>query len=184
MDGVRVPETNSFGLVLPPSAQDLEYLRLFKPHNRHKPDFVERHHLYWPRLYYRSSELASKFRDHRFNSIWINMQDHDNLHKEYDGVPFPKEEIMYAFLNEAEILDRLGIQVKSVEMIDTAIYEGVVKDHQKIIEYRESQLENLYNTFNRALRISIVSKSLSELVIAEATEIIDMATAGELVIAR
>ena len=140
MQMLSTPETNSFGLVLPPSEEELEYLRLFqRPKNR--PDSVDRHHLYWPRNLYNTSKLSNRFREHRFNSIWILMTDHRILHKEYDGVPVPPRDVMTTFLDEAELLDELGVCVRAVEMIDSALYEGRVTHLNEVEENRQSKIQ-------------------------------------------
>lgn len=162
----RVPETNSFGLVLPPTSDELEYLSLQAPNNRHNG--VDRHHLYWPRSLYLTSPLAKKFREHEFNSIWLMRHDHDNIHRHYDGVPFPPRTVMKAFLEEAELLEGLGISMRAVEMIDTAIYEGRLRNEAMGHANRSYHLEVIQQSLDRAARLEVVPQIVASMAVTKA----------------
>jgi hypothetical protein len=164
------PETNRFGLVLPPSAEDLAYLRLFQRPKR-KPDTVDRHHLYWPRNTWNQEELSERFRAHPFNSIWIRRSDHELIHREYDGVNIPKREVMMAFLGEADLLDLLGVTVKSVEMIDLALYEGRVKHFNKVEESRIQKIETQSTLMERVEHFEVMPIELARLAVQHFTEL-------------
>jgi hypothetical protein len=135
------PEKTHFGLVLPPSQDELEYLRLFRKPKR-KQDTVSRHHIYFPRKTY-VSPLEIEFREHDFNSIWILDSDHISLHKRYKYVCPPEKDVMEAFLDEAAILEEAGVCMRALEMIDAAIYEGRIKHLPKTQEDRLHKLETV-----------------------------------------
>jgi hypothetical protein len=132
----RVPETNKFGLVLPPTPHSLS--KPLKPERRSNSygDGSDRHHLYWPKKLYSNGLLTTEFREHRFNSVWLLRSDHNVIHNNFDGVPFPPTEIMEAFLEEAAVLEELDVCVRAVEMLDLATYEGRVR-HKKKLKQKE-----------------------------------------------
>ncbi|MEI9913797.1 MAG: hypothetical protein WDN66_02220 [Candidatus Saccharibacteria bacterium] len=166
----RVPETNSFGLVLPPTTEDLEYLRLFqKPKDR--PDTVDRHHLYWPKKLYHSTKLSQEFSEHSFNSIWILISDHRAIHHQFDGVPMPKREVMATFLEEANLLEGLGISMRAIDMIDTALYEDRVVDHQATEENRQRNVEIINNTVMRVPKFEAIPAQLANLAVKQLYEL-------------
>jgi hypothetical protein len=166
----HVPETNSFGLVLPPSPEDLEYLQLFQ-RPKHKPDTVDRHNLYWPRSLYVSSALAQQFREHRFNSIWTLRRDHNSIHSKFDGVPIPPQEVMSAYLDEAELLDELGVCVRAVEMMDIAIYEGRVRLPKAIKENRQQKIETIQSTIELVDYFEVIPAHLARLAVQQFGEL-------------
>src|SRR5579884_1808401 len=164
----RVPETNSFGLVLPPSSDNISYLLPNSPKPK-KQEFVDRHHLYWPRSVYLSdSKLAFKFREHRFNSVWILRTEHDAYHAIYDSVPIPPREVMQTFLEEAKLLEELNVCVQAIEMIDSAIYQGLVVNHSRVEEKRCWRLERAQATLERAARLEVIPLEVAQLAVERA----------------
>lgn len=167
----RSPETNRFGLVLPPSSEYLGYLSLAKPKNR--PDTVDRHHLYWPRTHYLNSAIGRDFREHRFNSVWMLRTDHNNLHHDFDGVPLPPSDVMATYLDEALLLDELGVCVRAVEMIDTAIYEGRVKRQPKTEEHRQHKLEAIRLSIEKVNRLEVLPDYIAQLAIYQLAPLVE-----------
>ena len=166
----RTPETTEYGLVLQPSPEELEYLRLFQVPKK-RPDMVERHHLYWPRSLYFESKLATDFREHYFNSMWILHEDHTSIHKKYDGVPIPPEDVMDAFLDEAELLVELGICVRGVEMIDKAIYEDRISHLSIAEENRQQKIEIINTTIELVDHFEAMPAHLARMAISQLTNI-------------
>jgi len=166
------PETNSFGLVLPPSPEELDYLSYNKPKNT--PDSVERHHLYWPRVNYASSSLAQRFREHRFNSIWILHSDHTNYHSRFDGVPIPAKDVIKAYLEEAIMLDELDLCVTAIEMVNAAIYEGKVSRHGHAENTKKRKIEHIEQVYDR-LQLEVITNEVAQFTIERA---LDLATAA------
>lgn len=166
----RVPETNPFGLVLPPSHEDLKYLKLFKK-PKQKPDGVDRHHLYWPGKVYESSKLAKQFREHRFNHIWILRSDHDRLHWRYDGVPIPPRDVMLTFLDEARLLDSLDVHAGAITMMDLQLYMGRVKKLEAFNERRLGRISTITETIKQVDRFEVVPRQVAQIAIAQLGEL-------------
>lgn len=131
---------------------------------------MDRHHLYWPRTLYIPSKLAKEFREHRFNSIWLLRSDHDSIHHRFDGVPIPSEDVMSTYLDEARLLDKLGVCVAALEMIDTAIYEGRVRYHRSVEENRESKLRTIDHHMKLVNGFEILPSQISHFVVQQLVE--------------
>lgn len=171
----RAPETNSFGLVLPPDPEKLKYLELAKPNNPGEQS-INRHHLYWPaKRYNRSSPLAKEFRDHPFNSVWLLTSDHMALHNEFNGVPVPPKDVMEAYLEEAVLLEELGVCIRAVEMIDAAIYEGRVSRPDVIEDHRQQRMETICEDVIKAGRLEIIQGGIAELTLSRAVKLVGAA---------
>ena len=164
-----IPERNKFGLIIPPSPEELEYLSLFKKPSK-RPDFVDRHHLYWPKVNYTTS-LAKEFRRHRFNSVWMLLSDHKQIHAEYDGVPVPSRDVMLTFLDEAGILDDMGVCVQAIEMINDAIYEGRVSKPELVEESRQQRVETLILHARRVNDFEVMPSNVVQHVVQELGEL-------------
>jgi len=182
------PETNNLGLVLPPDRNELRYLRREPPRRSSrksiesketeetkvtneskrskKLDFVERHHLYWPESLYETSDLANEFREHRFNSIWLLSSDHYNLHRQYQGVPIPPDDVMETFLQEAYLLDDLNISIKVVRSIEKAVQEDRV-NLDSTYEVWGERLDNISYLSQRA-KFEVMPKEVARLVLGRA----------------
>ncbi len=169
----RHPETNGFGLVLPPEPEGLEYLSFRGPRKRQpRPDHLSRHHLYWPEKLYRRNELSLMFREHRFSSVWLLRSDHDVIHRKYDGVPVPPKDVMETYLHEAALLDELEVVIRAVEMIDEAIYEGRVKRPVRAQGRREQNLELIHEKFAEARKVELISQQAANLLLPRAQVLI------------
>jgi hypothetical protein len=169
----RVPETNSFGLALPPSPEDLEYLRFFQRLWK-KPDNIEQHHLYWPWSLYEVSSLARSFREHHFNSIFITANDHRGLnsfHEEFDGVPVPSDDVMVTYFDEVKVLDELAAAVEAVELADASRREGRIirMSTQMFKERQQERLSIVHSIVDRINRteFEVTPVKLSQFVIAQ-----------------
>jgi len=178
----RVPETNSLGLVVPPSPEELAYFAV-KPQNA-ATDGIDRHHLYWPRALYKPNSLAYKFREHRFNSIWLLRSDHDGIHANYDGVPFPPRAVMHAFLGEAALLDNLNVNLSAVAMIDDAIYEGRVRLPKRVQQSRLQKLEAIHTSLEQIPNLQIIQGTNARVaveraqILSKAGELLSVETPG------
>lgn len=168
----RVAPVNELGLAIPPVPNVYSGYGARK----NRPDGVNRHHLYWPKnLYVAHSALAKRFRDHRFNSVWMLESDHNDLNHAYDGVPVPDQDVMRVFMAEAMLLDDLNVTVRAVEMIDKAIYEGRVKRLGKVMESRQGKLGILEGFVEKALDLEVVR---SEIVSPTVNRALELATAA------
>lgn len=83
--------------------------------------FIDRHHLYWPHRKFSSSPLAAAFRAQRFNSINLHRCQHNDLHRRFDESAMPSSDLMASFLDEAELLERLGVVLGALESIELAL---------------------------------------------------------------
>ena len=171
----RQPETNRFGLVIPPSPETLEYIAFKHPKPKNKPQYVSRHHLYWPKTMYYTDELSMKFRDHRFSSVWLLNTDHKNIHKNYDGVPIPPRDVMETYLFEANILDELDVCVGALEMINEAIYEGRVRHRSETLRNRDSKITQIQRHLENASQFNFVPPEITSLMIPRAIEMAKVA---------
>ena len=165
---------NEFGLALPPARVEFDPEPIQETAPETRRCFVSRHHLYWPRAEYLADPLKHEFREHRFNSIWLDDRQHRAIHIGYLGTRSPKPEIMHAFLDEAKILDDLGVCVRAIEMINEAIYEGRVApewlDHTK--ETRNKKCQQIADAIIRP--IEVVPGRISIPILNRAAEIITL----------
>lgn len=175
MRSLRVPETNDYGLVLPPQADDEAIIEYLKPANIHSLG-VNRHHLYWPRGYYlRTSELAFRFREHRFNSVWMTIGSHHQYHELFDAVPVPPDDVMQAFLDEAAILDELGVCMHAVQMMDKGIYEGRVRKIDKVQQHRRERLATIEAVFDLEDEFRVIPVEFAQAMLHGAEVFLDRA---------
>ncbi len=175
MRKLRVPEANDYGLVLPPPPDGVEVIEYLKPANIHSLG-VNRHHLYWPRNFYLdTSDLAFRFREHRFNSVWMTIGKHQQYHKEYDGVPVPPDDVMRAFLDEAAVLDELGVCMHAVQMMDVNIYRGRVRKMDKVMEHRQERLATIEAVFELETEFRVVPAEFAQAVLHGAEVFLDRA---------
>lgn len=163
------PETNCFGLVLPPTK---ETLKAISRNNSRKPkrQFIDRHHLYWPRCIYQDNETTKEFREHRFNSVWMLREDHTNIHFAFDGVTPPPLDVMKTYLIEAAILDNLDVCIKAIEMIDAALYSGKIKKVKTTESIREGKINAITNNLEKAAKIEIIPKNICQSSINKAAQ--------------
>ncbi|HMS50492.1 MAG TPA: hypothetical protein PKA02_03615 [Candidatus Saccharibacteria bacterium] len=166
----HVPERNELGLVLPPSPDELEYIRYIKPPPR-KPNGVERHHLYWPRAIY-SSGLSRSFRDHPFNSVWIMHGDHTEMHAAHDGVPRPKHDIMKAFMRKAVMVEEINTCINGIAAIDAAFEEGRVHRVAVVEAHRQEKLQRIYDALERVSRLEAIQCVAADLTVNRAVELV------------
>jgi len=167
------PETNSLGLVIPPSPEKISFLSPNKPSK--VPDRINRHHLYWPKNYYHQDKIAASFREHRFNSVWLLKSVHQDIHDKYDGVPYPSKEVIEVYLQEAMILDELGVCIKAIEMINEAIYEGQVKHERSTNEHKSQRLTLVNQNIARANHFETLPREIVSLTISRALSLLDAA---------
>jgi hypothetical protein len=146
--GMKAPAKNKNGLIIPPTPVELSPDQAEQKGRKSLPD---RHHIYFPRVsFVESGELAFKFREHRFNSIWLPRFQHERLHRRYDTLVreypsymMPDEDVMATFIDEAKILDDLNVNVRAIDMIDSAIYEGRVRKMNKTQEHRDERVQKV-----------------------------------------
>jgi len=159
----RIPKTNDFGLVLPPDA--LRY-SITKPA---KGDGISRHHLYWPECNYKADNgLAVRFREHKFNSIWLLRSDHDKIHENYDGVPVPHPYVMEAYLEEANLLETLNVTVTDVGRLDQAIEQRVINKWERAWAQRQQKIETINRTLEQLKEPQIVPTEIAQLALSQA----------------
>jgi len=157
------------GLAIPPEELSTEEVDKIKaPESRRF--LVSRHHLYWPREDYLPDPLKKKFRDHKFNSVWLPDPQHIDIHGHFVGASAPPVDIMLAFLDEANLLLSLGVSVQAIEMIDEALYEDQVLQIHKTEENRERHLRLLGNTV--ATRFEIVPSATVQVLVSRAVELL------------
>jgi hypothetical protein len=163
--GMKAPAKNKNGLIIPPTPIELSPKTVEKKGIKSMPD---RHHVYFPRYsFLEAGEVAQRFREHRFNSVWLPRFQHERLHRRYDNLVkihpnyfIPEEEVMLTFLDEAKILENLDVNLRAVDMIDDAIYEGRVADLGESSERREERIENIANGIKLTNRIEIVPRHI------------------------
>jgi len=167
--GLRyVPEANNFGLVLPPTPEDFAQLEIRQPQD--VPDFADCHHLYWPRKHYGKSDLSRKFREHRFNTVWLPRSYHDALHNHYDGVPIPPRDVMKTFLHEASILDKLDASMRSIEAINAAFDEGRVRHRISSENHRSAYMESIQK-ISSSVRFELMPSEIAQMALSRAMEL-------------
>ena len=177
---LRAPERNRHGLVIPPDPATVTQARIEYYGKRARPD---RHHLYFPKTAFKEAgTLATEFREHRFNSIWLPRFQHDKLHRKHDpfvrkypGSLIPDEDVMATFLDEAHILDELKVCVKAIDMIDEALYEGRVKHYGRTFEKRQHKVETAVGAMACIPRFEIVTSRIAQMVIADVAHIVPVA---------
>jgi len=167
------PETNSLGLVIPPSPETISFLSINKPAK--VPDRINRHHLYWPKNYYHQNKLATSFREHRFNSVWLLKSVHQDIHDNYDGVPYPSKEVMEVYLQEATILDELGVCIKAIEMINEAIYEDRVKHERSTNEHKSQRLNLVSQNIAKVNHFEALPREVVAITLSRAQSLLDVA---------
>jgi len=169
---LKLPDRNRYGLIIPPQVSPNETEKLRASHLRRS--FIDRHHLYFPKFAFKEAgSLATEFREHRFNAIWLPRRQHDRLHRRYSRAIYtypeiliPAEEVMATFLDEAHMLDELNVCVRAVEMIDAAMYEGKVKRLKQASEHRTQRMERIQYLLTQTCGFEIIS----ERIIDKATE--------------
>ena len=163
------PETNCFGLVLPPTKETLKAISKNNS-GKSKHQFIDRHHMYWPRCIYQDNQTTKEFREHRFNSVWLLREDHNNIHFTYDGVTPPPIDVMETYLIEAAILDSLDVCIKAIEMIDAALYAGRVRQVKSTESIREGKIDAITYNLAKATKIEIIPRNISQSSIHRATQ--------------
>ncbi len=175
----RIPDTNRYGLVIPPERIELEG-RGLTAWERGRLGLSD-HHLYYPRKVFKAAgDLAYDFRNDPFNQIALPQFQHDRLHRRYD--PFiesyptyliPKdEEVMATFIDEAKLLRSLSVCVRNVTMIDEGIYEDIEEPSLQQQEERARKFEELERTYARAQKIEIVWPSVAQRAMSGATQLL------------
>jgi hypothetical protein len=171
--GMKAPAKNKNGLIIPPDPAKVSPEVATYYGEKSKPD---RHHIYFPRVVFASeSELSFKFREHRFNSIWLPRFQHDKLHNRYDELirkypkfMMPRIDVMETFLEEAQMLDELNVCVRAIDMIDDAIYEGKVVHINRTLEKREEKLEIISTVVELSRGFEVVSQKLAQTAMSDA----------------
>lgn len=164
-----VPETNRFGLVLPPKRSSAKFLS-FRPIRR-PPAGVDRHHLYWPRAVYQADPLARAFRKSPFNVVWISRVDHEDIHRLYDGVPVPDVDVMEGYLDEAKFLKDLNRTVKEARRLETALGEAKRADLPALEGQWGEHLVDIQEGIQRARQLELVSGPAAQMVVKRAVSL-------------
>src|SRR5690606_24480240 len=104
-------------------------------------------------------------REHRFNSIWLPRFQHERLHRRYDPLVreypdyfIPNKDVMVAFLDEAELLEDLGVNIRAVDMMDEAIYEGRVKKIDQTLENRDARIQKVSEYMKRMHEVTVIPR--------------------------
>lgn len=141
----RLVRVNSLGLAIPP--QRLDCLGEECPvAEKLGHCFVDGHHLYFRRTKFSNSELRSNFRKHPFNQIRLSRCQHSSawpgaIHSKFDETPIPRDDIMQRFLEEAELLQQLGVMsIKSDGLLQSIFNEDAPRN---VLRRRE---EDWYET--------------------------------------
>jgi hypothetical protein len=166
----RIPELNEYGLVLSPTKQELIALRPQRTRPLPEIDKTNRHHLYWPATRYAGSRssLVNSFREHRFNSVWILMSDHDNYHATYDGVPVPHRAVMHEFMREADLLTQLGVSVNAIENINKGLEIGKRINNARTERRKEERLFEVIEGIEEVERINFIPEVFAKKAIERA----------------
>lgn len=145
-----LPDRNRYGLIVPPTAATSE--KRFLPARESGVAFSSWHHIYWPKKVFRAAgQLACEFRSHPFNIISLPRFQHDEYHARYDnpvvvrypGEIIPSDDVMRAFLDEADMLVGLDVSIRAIDMINEALYDGRVKHIKKAEGDKEAHLERV-----------------------------------------
>lgn len=119
MKQTYAPRTE-LGLAIPPTPMTAEEVdKITAPEDRRC--LVSRHHLYWPREVFGATKLSKRFREHRFNSVWLPDPQHVEVHKHFLGAEVPDVKLMKKFMREAMILDQMDVSVQAVDVISEAV---------------------------------------------------------------
>lgn|GEM_PF-6693273 len=177
IEGLRAPEKNRHGLVIPPDPARITPAREEYYRHRIVPD---RHHIYFPRVVFKEAgSLPFDFREHRFNSIWLPRFQHDRLHKRYSPLVYkypdymmPPGDVMATFLDEAHLLDELDVCVKAVDMIDEALYDGRVKHVNHTLDNREQRLQVIETVVSLVPDFEIVTPFIARTALAGANRVL------------
>jgi len=172
MKQMRSPDMNELGLVLTPI--NVTKKRNDIP-NKNQPLTIDRHHLYWPRQIYNQQELSHNFREHRFNSIWIYRSDHNEIHRQYDGIPIPSNIIMKAFLTEANLLDELDVCVRAIKVLDYLIDNQTPKRLDSVIDRRQRHVADLSSKIIELSEFELLPLEIANVAINNATALIKAA---------
>lgn len=78
---------------------------------------------------------------------------------------------MATFLEEANLLEGLGISMRAIDMIDTALYEDRVVDHQATEENRQRNVEIINNTVMRVPKFEAIPAQLANLAVKQLYEL-------------
>ncbi len=167
IEGIHAPDRNRHGIVIPPTPAKVTPTKLAF---YQKKAISDRHHLYFPKVSFRDNgSLASEFREHHTNSVWLPRFQHDRLHKRYDPLVrrfpdalMPARDVMVTFLDEVKLLDELGVCVSAIQMIDEAIYEGRVIHVNQALENRESRLGRVGEIVEHSQRFEIVTPWIAQ----------------------
>lgn len=138
------PRVTSVGLVLPPPREDCER-ETCQTTAQHGRCFISRHHLYWPASKFAADSLSQRFRQHPFNSVSLPRCQHDRYHQRFAQAYMPPEDVMEAFLDEAKLLERMGVVLGQLESIEAAVMSNelrtmvhVTNNHlERYVEYGE-----------------------------------------------
>lgn len=171
LNGMRGPEKNRNGLVIPLAPAKVYAETAVKRKDMAR---IDRHHLYFPRVeFLEHSDLAHKFREHRFNSVWLPRFQHERYHKrhdrffrEYPTYLIPSDDVMATFLEEAYMLDELQVCVKAIVMMDDALYEGITTQNDQSIEARQMRVETIHNVVRSAESFSIITPQIYRIALA------------------
>lgn len=138
--------------------------------------FIDRHHLYFPKYVFRENgALATEFREHRFNSVWLPRVQHERLHRRYQkaveqnpSIFVPDDDVMIAFLDEAKLLDDLEVCVSAIAMMDRAIYEEKVKFPQRLADHRNAKIEHIQEVSAKASSLEIIHQQIARSILESA----------------
>ncbi len=114
---------NENGLALSPPKLDclpeIEHQRLMGE----QKCFIDEHHLYFTRAKFDNHPvgLVKEFAQHPFNRVPMPRCQHNLLHSKYTGAAIPRLDVIDRFLEEATTLTKLGVTVKALVDIETAL---------------------------------------------------------------
>lgn len=172
-----LPQRNRYGLVIPPTPITSPKKKLLAKESDKL--FITRHHIYWPHeAFKRAGSLALEFCNHQYNSVGLTRWQHDNYHAKYDnavirkyvGELVPEDDVMLAFLEEAKLLERLGVSMRAVDMIDEAIYEERVKRLDQTVENRQAHLEFIASGITKAINFELIRPEKRKVLLQSAAE--------------
>lgn len=174
-----MPDRNRYGLVIPPTAATSP--RRLLPAKEAGLDFPTKHHLYWPKsVFVAAGSLACEFRIHPFNIVTLPRFQHTEYHARYNeavehqfpGELVPEDDVMATFLDEAKLLERLGVSMRAIDMIDEAIYEGRVRQFAKTYENRQAHLDFIASGIGKAVELEFIRPERYQHMIQTAAEFI------------
>lgn len=109
------------GLAYPPAPLDcLEECRFASK----QACFVDRHRLYFSRAIYEANGPNSpenKLRSDPFNIVPLPRCQHEKFHKNYDGPEIPDPEVIDAFLQESDLLRKLGVTAINLACLELEV---------------------------------------------------------------